>query len=88
MANEENGDVGGPIHTTADVLPRRWLSPAEWAAVHGLSRSSVYAAMARGELPSVRLGGRRLIRANALDQLLDEERQRARPKCDADETRR
>lgn len=33
----------------------------------GLSRSRLYTLMQAGELPSVRIGGRRLIRRDALD---------------------
>lgn len=47
---------------------RDYLSPGEFARRHGLSRSSVYAAIGRGDIRSVRLGGRRLIRADELDR--------------------
>lgn len=40
---------------------RAAFSPAEVATVFGVSRSSIYEAIRRGELRSVRLGGRRLI---------------------------
>ena len=37
----------------------------------GISRISAYRAVARGDLPSIRIGGRILIPRAALDRLLD-----------------
>jgi excisionase family DNA binding protein len=47
------------------------LSPAEFAAAVGCSRQHVANMIARGELRSVKLGGRRLIPVAALDELLN-----------------
>jgi excisionase family DNA binding protein len=37
----------------------------------GISRISAYRAVARGDLPSIRIGGRILIPSGALDRLLN-----------------
>ena len=45
---------------------------AEAAAVLGISRSTAYELVLRGELEAVRLGGRRLISPRVLEQLIGE----------------
>jgi excisionase family DNA binding protein len=54
--------------TATDTAPRMLLSVAEVAAELGCGRDTVYALLASGVLPSVRLGGRlRRIRRNDLE---------------------
>lgn len=45
-------------------------SPAEFAAAVGCSRQHVQNLIARGELPSVKLGAKRLIPLSVLEQVL------------------
>ncbi len=47
----------------ADVLA---VSVAEAAALMNISRAKLYELIARGEIPSIRLDGRRLVRVEAL----------------------
>jgi excisionase family DNA binding protein len=49
------------------------VSVPEAAALLGLSRSTAYAAVNRGEIPSVRIGGRVLVPLRKLEQLVDPE---------------
>jgi excisionase family DNA binding protein len=51
---------------------RAAYSPSEFASLFGCARSTVYAAIGRGELHSVKLGGRRLIPASEIRRLLGE----------------
>lgn len=53
---------------TPDVT-RRAYSPAELAAVLGCTRQHIQNLIARGELPSFKLGHRRFIPAQVLDEL-------------------
>jgi excisionase family DNA binding protein len=69
-----HGHVRTP--TTGRVQPSSTLEPLAYsvkdaAAVLGVSRSTVYELIASGELPSTKLGNRRLIRRQALVYLLD-----------------
>lgn len=47
------------------------VSPAEAARLAGVSRSTLYVALKSGDLPSIKLGKRRLIRMTALEAWLD-----------------
>jgi excisionase family DNA binding protein len=47
------------------------LSVEDAAGLLGISRTLAYEAIARGELPSVRLGKRIVVPRRALDELLD-----------------
>jgi excisionase family DNA binding protein len=47
------------------------VSPAEAAARLGLSRGTVYALLARGELPSIHIGAARRIRVADLHAFVD-----------------
>lgn len=47
------------------------MSIAQAANYTGLSRSTLYRLMDAGELPSIKIAGRRLIRPAALDAMLD-----------------
>ena len=50
---------------------RAAMSIAQAANYTGLSRSTLYRLMDAGDLPSIKIAGRRLIRPAALDALLD-----------------
>ncbi len=50
-----------------DVLA---VSVGEGAALMGISRAKLYELIARGEIPSIRLDGRRLVRVEALRAFL------------------
>lgn len=54
------------------VLDRLAFGPNEVADVLGISRAYCYALIKNGTIPSVKLGGRRLIRREALVALLAE----------------
>ncbi len=48
------------------------LSPTEAARLLGIGRNSIYSAVARGDIPTIRLGGRILIPKHRLLQMLEE----------------
>jgi excisionase family DNA binding protein len=50
---------------------RLTLSVTEAAGVLGISRAFAYVLVARGELPSLRLGRRVVVPRHALEQLID-----------------
>ena len=52
-------------------VKRATLSVRETAARLGISKNVAYEAVRRGEIPSIRLGGRILIPKVALDRLLE-----------------
>lgn len=54
-------------------MTRLSVSVPEAARMLGLSRSSTYAAVQRGEIPSVRVGGRVLIPLLRLEELINGE---------------
>lgn len=60
-------------HNRKDVLEDGALTVAEAEAFSGLGRTTLYAAMARGELAHTRVGRRRLIPKRALVELLSRE---------------
>lgn len=47
------------------------VAPAEAARLAGIGRTRLYEAIASGELPSLKLGSRRLIKLDALEAWLD-----------------
>lgn len=49
-------------HTTPPIA----VSPDEAARLAGIGRTSLYAALAKGDLPSIKIGTRRLIRVDAI----------------------
>ena len=55
-----------------DLRQRAFLTVAETAAVTGLGARTVQALVARGELASTKLGGRRLVLARALRERMGE----------------
>ncbi len=42
------------------------VSPDEAARLAGIGRTTLYAALAKGDLPSIKIGTRRLIRVDAI----------------------
>jgi excisionase family DNA binding protein len=58
------------VPTARAAADRLAYSPAEAAALIGISRARLYQLLDDGTLPSVKLGRRRLIRHQALDDLL------------------
>lgn len=42
------------------------VSPDEAARIAGIGRTTLYAALAKGDLPSIKIGTRRLIRVDAI----------------------
>jgi len=56
----------------ADAIQPRALSPNQAARYLGLSRSSVYALLKQGALPSQKILNRRVILVSDLDKLLSE----------------
>lgn len=55
--------------TTETVLPRAYRV-RDFCRAFGVSRSTTYNLISSGELPSVRIAGRRLIPADAAESLL------------------
>ncbi len=53
-----------------DELPGEVLTVREVAAVLGLARNTTYEAVERGEIPSLRIGRRRLVPREALRTLI------------------
>jgi excisionase family DNA binding protein len=49
-------------------MARKWLSPVEAAGRLGVSESTVWRLLRRGQLASIKLGGRRRIAVGALRQ--------------------
>lgn len=60
-------------------LERATLSVVEAGRLLGIGRHAAYAAAKRGELPSIRLGGRVVVPRAALERLLAEGRPQAAP---------
>jgi len=60
-----------PALRIRDVVDRLAYSPLEAAQMLGLSRARLYQLLDDGSLPSLKLGRRRLIRREALVELLD-----------------
>ena len=50
---------------------RATLSVVETASIMGVSKNVAYEAVRRGEIPSIRLGGRILVPRAALERLLE-----------------
>lgn len=70
-----HGDVAEPATAQPTMLPpatpsaKLAFSIKEASATTGLSRSKLYSLMASGQLASIRIGGRRLIPADAIRAL-------------------
>lgn len=46
------------------------VSPDEAARLAGIGRTTLYAALAKGDLPSIKIGTRRLVRVDAIREWL------------------
>ena len=55
-----------------DHIERQTLTVEEAARLLGISRSSAYEAVRRGELPTVKIGRRYVVPRVALERLLDQ----------------
>jgi excisionase family DNA binding protein len=64
------------VHTGRE-LPVVAASPSEIAQMYGISRDLLYAYMRSGALPSVKVGGRRIIRIADMEAFLDARRNAA-----------
>ncbi|MEL6933838.1 MAG: helix-turn-helix domain-containing protein [Pseudomonadota bacterium] len=51
-------------------LPPIAVAPDEAARLAGVGRTTLYAALAKGDLPSIKIGTRRLIRVDAIREWL------------------
>ena len=58
--------------TTPTLIDRQTLTVEEAAALLGIGRNSAYQAIARGEIPVLRVGRRLLIPRAALERRLEE----------------
>ena len=56
--------------TTAHPLPPIAVSPNEAARLAGVGRTTLYAALAKGDLKSLKIGTRRLIKVTAIHDWL------------------
>lgn len=56
--------------TTFDPTTRYTFSIPEVATILGISRTSAYAAVSRGDIASLRIGGRLLVTATTLNRML------------------
>ncbi len=52
-------------------MDRKTLTVEEAAEVLGVGRSTAYQAIQRGEIPSIRIGGRILVLRDRLDRIVD-----------------
>jgi excisionase family DNA binding protein len=59
------------VASVVDDIERLGYSPAEFAAAFGCTRQHVQNLIARGELPSIKLGRLRRIPAPVVDALLE-----------------
>lgn len=60
-----------PMKTDPPVEPRRFYSVAEIARMAGTSKMTVYRAIAAGEFPAVKIRGRLIVPARAIDEMID-----------------
>jgi excisionase family DNA binding protein len=67
---QHGGDMLHIPHSTIPLAERRALTLHMAEDYSGLKRSSLYELLARGELESLKIGGRRLILRASLDALL------------------
>jgi excisionase family DNA binding protein len=61
------------VSSDSDVHPLVYSIPRTMALLGGISRSSTYELVRRGELQAVKVGGRRMIVAASLDRLIAEQ---------------
>ncbi len=55
---------------TTQTTPTIAVSPDEAARLAGIGRTSLYAALAKGDLKSIKIGSRRLIKIEAIHEWL------------------
>lgn len=60
-----------PMKADPAAEPRRFYSVAEIARMIGTSKMTVYRAIAAGEFPAVKIRGRLIVPARALDEMVD-----------------
>jgi excisionase family DNA binding protein len=72
MYNMNGGVVQGlPIKTEPPAAAPRFYSVAEVARMFGMSSMTVYRAIAAGEFPAVRIRGRLIVPARALEAMVE-----------------
>ncbi len=59
------------LNTAAGVVVPRFYSVAQVARMFGMSPMTVYRAIAAGEFPAVKIRGRLIVPARALDEMVD-----------------
>ena len=59
-------DLNDPTPKHAPIA----VSPDEAARLAGIGRTTLYAALAKGDLPSIKIGTRRLVRVDAIREWL------------------
>lgn len=59
-------DLNEPTQKHAPIA----VSPDEAARLAGIGRTTLYAALAKGDLPSIKIGTRRLVRVEAIREWL------------------
>lgn len=60
-------DLNKPTSKHAPIA----VSPDEAARLAGIGRTTLYAALAKGDLPSIKTGTRRLVRVEAIREWLE-----------------
>jgi excisionase family DNA binding protein len=60
------------IEATDAPTPCRTMSVSQAARILGISRTTAYECVRSGELPALKLGGRIVIPAQVIDELLDQ----------------
>lgn len=66
-----DNDDTDPLATTPPSSKRATLTVPEAARVLGISRDAAYKAVARGEIPALRVGRRYLVPVGSLERMLD-----------------
>lgn len=59
------------LRSEAAPEPRRFYSVPEIARMLGMSKMTVYRAIAAGEFPAVKIRGRLIVPARALDEMIE-----------------
>lgn len=66
-----SGDAKSEPVQKSTTSPRKFYSVAEVAEMFGMSPMTVYRAIAAGEFPAVRIRGRLIVPAKAVDAMAD-----------------
>jgi excisionase family DNA binding protein len=78
LRNLRENLLGGTANLSGEAgVPVEALSVHEAAARAGVSRTFIYERISSGELPSIKLGKRRLVRVKALHRWLESHETRA-----------